>query len=396
MKKGYLTRTILILSVISFFTDVASEMLYPVIPIYLKSIGFSIALIGILEGIAEAIAGLSKGFFGFWSDKISKRAPFIQFGYTLSSIAKPMMGLLPFPLWVFLARTLDRLGKGIRTSARDAMLSDETNPDNKGKVFGFHRSLDTFGAVVGPIITLLLLSTVIKEYRWLFIYSAIPGLIVIILCFFVRDKKESVKKEKTTTSLNFFIFWKYLVDSSRNYKLVVVPLLIFTLFNSSDFFLLLKLKEYGFSDHNVILFYILFNISYAIFSFPAGKFADKLGMQKVIAFGLFIFSIVYIAINFSGLFGWLVVIFILYGLYNASTEGIVKALITNIVPKNETATALGSFNSFASLATLLASSFAGLIWNFFGSTTALVISGIVSFAIFIYFAFLLKLEFKSA
>lgn len=395
MRSKYLTKTILILSAISFFTDVASEMLYPIIPVYLKSIGFSVALIGILEGVAEALAGLSKGFFGFWSDRISKRAPFVQFGYTLSSIAKPMMGLFPYPIWVFIARTFDRLGKGIRTSARDALLSDETIPENKGKVFGFHRSFDTLGAVVGPIITLLLIGTIVKDYRYLFIYSAVPGLIVVLLCFLVKDKHSRTKIEKPTTNLNFLVFWKYLAGSTKRYKLVVIPLLIFSLFNSSDFFLLLKLKEYGFSDQNIILFYILFNISYAVFSFPAGKFADKFGMQKVISFGFLIFAFVYIAINFSGFFGWLVLVFVLYGLFNASTEGISKALITNIVPAGETATALGSYNSFASITTLLASSFTGLIWNFLGSTIALTISGVVSFLIFIYFAFLLKLEVKS-
>ncbi len=397
MKKGFLTKTILILSAISFFTDVASEMLYPIIPIYLKSIGMSVAFIGILEGFAEALAGLSKGFFGFWSDKISKRAPFIRFGYTLSSISKPMMGLLPYPIWVFTARTLDRLGKGIRTSARDAMLSDETTPENKGKVFGFHRSLDTLGAVVGPIITLILISTFVLDYRYLFVFSAIPGIIVIVLCFLIKDKKSKVSKESTPPSaliLNFFVFWKYLISSSKKYKIVVIPLLIFSLFNSSDFFLLLKLKEYGFTDQTVIFFYVLFNLSYAIFSYPAGKLADNLGMQKVIAFGFLIFSLVYVSINFSGAVLWLIIVFSVYGLFNASTEGISKALITNIVSSEETATALGAYNSFSSITTLLASSFTGLIWNYFGSTIALLISGAVSFLVFIYFAFLLKMEDK--
>lgn len=396
MKNSWLTRTILVLSIISFFTDVASEMLYPIIPIYLKSLGFSVAFIGILEGIAESLAGLSKGFFGLWSDRIRKRSPFIKIGYTLSSIAKPMMGLLPYPTWVFIARTFDRLGKGIRTSARDAMLSDETTLENKGKVFGFHRSLDTFGAVIGPVLTLLLLHFfVIKDYKVLFILSAIPGAIVILLCFAVKDRKLEIISQNSQTKLSFFIFWKYLVASSKNYKKVVIPLLLFSLFNSSDFFLLLKIKEFGFSDQNVIFFYILFNFSYALFSFPAGKVADKLGLQKIISFGLLIFSIVYFIINFLGSFWGLVFTFSLYGLFNASTEGIGKALISNIVPKEETATALGSYNSFASVSTLLASSFTGLIWNFFGSTVALLISSIVSFLIFIYFAFYLKLEYKN-
>ena len=136
----YITRTIWILSMVSLFTDMASEMLYPIMPIYLKSIGFSIVLIGLLEGIAEATAGISKGYFGKLSDVSGKRKPFVQLGYALSAISKPMMAMFIFPLWIFLSRTLDRFGKGIRTGARDAMLSDEATPETKGKIFGFHRS----------------------------------------------------------------------------------------------------------------------------------------------------------------------------------------------------------------------------------------------------------------
>jgi len=392
MVKKVFTRQIILLSLISFFTDVASEMLYPIIPIYLKSVGFSVLFIGILEGIAESIASLSKGYFGNLSDKIGKRLPFVRWGYTLSSIAKPMMGLFPYPITIFFARTLDRFGKGIRTSARDALLSDESTPENKGKVFGFHRAADTAGAVVGPIITLLILNTISIGYRYLFILSAIPGVFVILLCFVLKEKKRELQKSPEKS--NFFVFITYLKKSPANYRLVVIPLLIFALINSSDFFLLLKVKEYGYSDSKVILFYILFNFSYALFSFPSGRIADKIGLKKVITFGLLIFSLVYVLINVSGSFAWLIFVFLLYGLFSSSTEGMIKALITNIVPSSETATALGTYNSLSSIGVLLSSSIAGLLWNFFGSTVALGFSGLVSFIIFFYFAFLLKLKEK--
>jgi len=392
MVKKVFTRQIILLSLISFFTDVASEMLYPIIPIYLKSVGFSVLFIGILEGIAESIASLSKGYFGNLSDKIGKRLPFVRWGYTLSSIAKPMMGLFPYPITIFFARTLDRFGKGIRTSARDALLSDESTPENKGKVFGFHRAADTAGAVVGPIITLLILNTISIGYRYLFILSAIPGVFVILLCFVLKEKKRELQKSPEKS--NFFVFITYLKKSPANYRLVVIPLLIFALINSSDFFLLLKVKEYGYSDSKVILFYILFNFSYALFSFPSGRIADKIGLKKVITFGLLIFSLVYLLINVSGSFAWLIFVFLLYGLFSSSTEGMIKALITNIVPSSETATALGTYNSLSSIGVLLSSSIAGLLWNFFGSTVALGFSGLVSFIIFFYFAFLLKLKEK--
>ena len=157
MKTKIITRTVWILSLVSLFTDAASEMLYPIMPIYLQTIGFSIVLIGILEGAAEALAGLSKGYFGKLSDNSGKRMPFVQLGYALSTISKPMMAVFVFPMWIFFSRAIDRLGKGIRTGARDAILSDEATPETKGKIFGFHRSMDTFGAVIGPSLALLYL-----------------------------------------------------------------------------------------------------------------------------------------------------------------------------------------------------------------------------------------------
>src|SRR6478672_11960905 len=166
-----ITKTVWVLSVVSLLTDTASEMLYPIMPLYLKTIGFSIVLIGVLEGVAEATAGLSKGYFGKLSDNTGKRVPFIQIGYALSAISKPIIGFFIYPLWIFFARTIDRLGKGIRTGARDAMLSDEATPATKGKVFGFHRSMDTLGAVAGPALALLYLSFYPGQYKTLFLVA---------------------------------------------------------------------------------------------------------------------------------------------------------------------------------------------------------------------------------
>ncbi|HEX5171791.1 MAG TPA: MFS transporter, partial [Cyclobacteriaceae bacterium] len=172
----YITRTIWILSIVSLLTDTASEMLYPILPVYLKTIGFSVVLIGILEGVAEATAGLSKGYFGKRSDTSGRRVPFVRVGYALSAISKPMMAILTYPLWIFFARTIDRFGKGIRTGARDALLSDEATPATKGKVFGFHRSMDTLGAVLGPSLALVYLYYFPGEYKMLFFIAFIPGL----------------------------------------------------------------------------------------------------------------------------------------------------------------------------------------------------------------------------
>ncbi|MGQ9819801.1 MAG: MFS transporter [Candidatus Kapaibacteriales bacterium] len=381
----FLTRRVVVLSLVSFFTDVASEMLYPIIPLYLKSIGFSIMFIGILEGIAEFFAGFSKGYFGQLSDKVQKRTLFIRIGYVLSSLSKLMMGLIVQPLWFFFARTLDRFGKGIRTSARDALLSDESQPENRGKVFGFHRSLDTAGAVIGPLLALSYLHFFPEKYRYLFLLSFFPGIIVIILVFLIKDRKR--ERHHNPQKIQIWSFLSYFVNSPIPYRKLTIPFLIFMLFNSSDFFLLLKLKELQIDDTKIIWFYICYNISYAFFSYPIGKIADKIGLRKILAFGLFSFAIVYFFINILKEIHWLMLIFLVYGLYYASTEGIIKALIANLVPMEQTATALGTFNAFASTAILLASAFAGIVWNFYGSTFTLVLSSFVSFVIFLYLAF---------
>ena len=177
---------------VSLFTDIASEMLYPVMPIYLKSIQFSILMIGILEGVAEATAGLSKGYFGRWSDNLGKRLPFIRAGYLLSAFSKPMMAFFTYPFYIFCIRTMDRLGKGIRTGARDAMLSDEASPETKGTVFGFHRSMDTWGAVIGPLLALLFLYFHPGKYRTLFYLAFIPGIVAIFFTLIIKEKQNPI------------------------------------------------------------------------------------------------------------------------------------------------------------------------------------------------------------
>ena len=208
-----LTRTILIVSFVSLFTDIASEMLYPVIPLYLSSIGFSALLIGILEGLAEATAGVSKGFFGNLSDKMGRRVPFVQWGYILSALAKPLMVIFTWPGWVFFTRTLDRFGKGIRTGARDAMLSDESTPETKGRVFGFHRAMDTLGAVMGPAIALVYLYYHPRAYTTLFVIAFAPGLLALLSTLLIKEKKKPVTEKKEITQPRLFAFFSYWKNS---------------------------------------------------------------------------------------------------------------------------------------------------------------------------------------
>jgi MFS family permease len=381
-KTKIITRNILVLSFVSLFTDVASEILYPVMPIYLKTIGFSIVLIGVLEGFAEATAGLSKGYFGNLSDNTGKRLPFVQIGYLFSAVSKPMMALFTYPLWVFLARTIDRLGKGVRTGARDALLSDEATPETKGRVFGFHRSMDTLGAVLGPLLALVYLTYRPNDYKTLFYIAFFPGVISIAFTFLIKEKQkvQTVQKPKTGL-LDFVKYWK---ASPATYRKLVAALLVFTLFNSSDVFLLLKIKESGLNDTVVIGTYIFYNLIYAISSYPLGALADRIGMKKILVSGLILFAIVYVGMAYAESQLVFLVLFFLYGIYAAATEGIAKAWITNICQKNNTATAIGTYTAFQSLATLLASSFAGLIWFYVGSSAMFLLSGMMALVVAIY------------
>ncbi len=407
--KKILTRTILLVSFVSLFTDIASEMLYPIMPVYLKSIGFSVMLIGILEGVAEATAGLSKGYFGNLSDVRKQRVPFVRSGYVMSAISKPLMAIFTAPVWIFFVRTLDRFGKGVRTSARDAMLSDETTPEHKGKVFGFHRSLDTIGAAIGPIVALVFLWFYPGQYKWMFFLAFFPGLIAIALTFLLKDKVKRSQGQKVTSeatnggfgslphsspaappSVGFFSYLKYWSKASPGFRYLVAGLLMFTLFNSSDAFLLLALKERNLSDTMMIGVYIFYNLVYALFSYPAGALADKIGLKTMLVAGLFLFAIVYTGIGFAPsvvIFG---VLFFLYGLYAACTEGISKALISNMAAKSDTATAIGFYNSMASVFTLLASSLAGVLWYVIGSKAMFIISGFGVFLVAFYLVFVFR------
>ncbi len=384
----YITRTVWALSLVSLFTDTASEMLYPIMPIYLKTIGFSIVLIGVLEGFAEATAGLSKGYFGKLSDNSGKRIPFVQIGYSISAISKPMMAFFVFPLWVFFSRTIDRLGKGIRTGARDAILSDEATPNTKGKVFGFHRSMDTFGAVLGPSLGLLYLYYFPQDYKTLFFIAFIPGVLAVLASFLLKDKNKVTPKEiKPTRFFSFLDYWK---NSPILYKKVVFGLLVFTLFNSSDVFLLLKAKQEGLDDTAIIGVYIFYNLIYALFSFPIGILADKIGLKTMFTIGLLIFAIVYFGMSFSRNLYLFIALFFLYGIYAAATEGIAKAWISNITDKKDTATAIGSYAGFQSICTMLASSLAGFIWFEFGASVTFIVTGIATLFVILYFMFSIK------
>ena len=383
----FITRNILFLSLISFFTDVASELLYPVIPLYLSSIGISVSGIGIIEGMAKTIAAISKTYFGIWSDRIQKRKLFIIVGYGLSALSKPLMVLVPNYFWVLLMRVSDRLGKGIRTAPRDALLSDESLGKDKGKVFGFHRSMDTLGAAVGPFIALMILMVYHWSYQSLFLLAFIPGVLAMIFSFLIKEKKSinTIQEKKKIQFKELFSYWN---RSSREFRVVSVLIIVFYLFNSSDMLLLLKARMNQISDSQVIILYIIYNISYALLAFPFGVIGDKLGLKNTIASGLMFFGIVYLGISLFNNWYEMIVLFILYGVYSAAIEGNIKALLSNLVDRKETATAIGLFTTLQSATFLISNSLAGWLWDTFNSSLPFILSGavamIISVLLFIY------------
>lgn len=362
----------------------ASEMIYPILPIYLKTIGFSIVLIGVLEGVAEATAGLSKGYFGKLSDTTGKRVPFVQLGYAFSSISKPMMAMFAYPLWIFFARTIDRFGKGIRTGARDALLSDEATASTKGKVFGFHRSMDTLGAAIGPALALAYLYYYPQQYKTLFIIAFVPGILAVFASLLLKNRKENNPRPKISTSFfSFLLYWKV---SPAAYKKLVAGLLVFTVFNSSDVFLLLKLKQSGLTDTMIIGVYIFYNLIYALLAFPVGIIADKIGLKTIFVIGLAFFAAVYAGMAVNTNLYFFFILFFLYGIYAAATEGISKAWISNITDKKHIATAIGTYSGLQSICAMLASSITGVLWFQFGATiTFLITAGATVFVIFYIF-----------
>lgn len=388
-----INRTVLILSFVSLLADVASEMLYPVIPVYLKEIGFSVLLIGVLEGVANFTAALSKGYFGKWSDEAGLRLPFVKLGYFLSAISKPLLAASVAPLWIFFSRTVDRLGKGLRTAARDALLSQNATPQTKARVFGFHRSMDTLGAAIGPALALLFLVLFPKNYTVVFLLAGIPGLLSVALIFFLKEER---RPSSTLGKGNFFSFFNYWKIASPQYKKLVIGLLLFALFNSSDLFLLLKTSEITGDDRLTIGAYILYNFVFALASYPLGMLADRFGIRKVFLSGLLLFALVYFLFGMGQSTKIIFVAFVLYGVYAAATEGITKAWITNLSHGENTATAVGFYTSCQSICTLLASVITGWLWQTAGSSAAFFITAGVSLVVVLYFLLFLRVEKETA
>lgn len=385
MSNRIITRRVWMLSFISLFTDMASEMLYPVMPLYLKSIGFTMAFIGFLEGAAEFTSGISKGYFGQLSDKWQKRVPFIRWGYTLSAATKPMVVLFRNPFWVLFMRVGDRLGKGLRTGARDALLADECTPQNRGRVFGVHRGMDTLGATLGALSAFLILTAQPNDFENVFVWAIVPGIVAIFLSFLLKESKRNNNFIASKERVGFLSYFKYWKKATPQYRKLTAGIILFYLFNTSDVFLLLFLKHQGFSATFIIGAYILYNAFYALLSYPFGHLSDKIGYQKVYILGLLCFVLTYALLPFSTQYWQVIVLFAIYGAFSALTDGISKAWMSQHCLPNEKGTAYGFLGSSISIALVISNTIIGFVWDGFTPAYALLLSAAGAFVCFVYF-----------
>jgi MFS family permease len=349
---------IIILGITSFLTDVSSEMIYPILPVFLvTTLGASPAILGLIEGIAESVASLLKVFSGYWSDKIKKRKPFAIFGYANSAAGKLFLFFAGSWAFVLIGRVIERFGKGVRTAPRDALIADAASSATRGAAFGLHRSLDALGAVGGVILAYFFVVYYKGNIRNIFLMSLIPAFLGVIFLFLVKEKKAA--QEKSSSKIKFQ--WKTL---DRKLQLFLIFTFLFTLGNSSNQFLLLKAKDAGNTLTAVILFYLVYNISRVFFTYPASRLSDKIGRKKVLVFGYFIYALVYLgfALNTSSNMFW--VLFGVYGLYMGFTEGVEKALVTDIAPQHLKATTIGLHATLVGIGLLPASLLAGLLWKY--------------------------------
>ncbi len=375
------------MGIVSLCADMASELYYPLMPLYLSSIQVSVVGIGVIEGVAELIVGISKGYFGHWSDVLRRRVPFVKFGYLLSAISKPLIVLSNALAWIFVVRSADRLGKGIRSAARDALISDVSTKQNKAVHFGLHRSMDSIGAVLGPLIALLLLQCLNWSMQSILIFGIIPGLLAVICTLWLKDNPSTVVgKGKKPQFLAYFTYWS---KASKEYKLAVVASSIFFVCNSSDMFLILQGNNILGSGKEVLstmlYAYILYNMVYVCTSYPLGILSTKLGIRPILSVGLLLYAIVYIGMAYASNVVHIYVLFGLYGVYAGATDGLLKAYISNQISADEQGTGLGLFASIQSIMLMIASILAGVVWQQYGSYWMLIPSAIGAAVVGIYF-----------
>lgn len=405
IKKNNRLRNVYVLGAVSLFNDFSSEMIYPLIPLFVKSVlGLGPAFLGILEGIAESTSSILKLFAGYFSDKIKKRKPFAVGGYAISNLLRPLIGLTRSWGVLLFLRFSDRVGKGIRTSPRDAMIADYSPIERRGFAFGFQRGMDHTGAVLGSITASLLLYFFTIELKTIFLLSVIPGIIAVLLMIFgvrniqKRDKIEVPRKyvipNKTTIGKKEILKFSDFKKLGKQFSLYLVVLIIFTLGNSTDAFLLLRASEVGFQITVIPLLWAILHISKALFCILGGYISDKIGRKVMILSGWFVYFLTYLGFAYFNEYYLIYLLFIIYGLYFGLTEGVEKALVADIVPKENIGTAFGFYNLSLGIATLPASVIFGLIWKTYSFRAAFLTGAIISIAASIMLLFLRLRKFN--
>lgn len=373
---------------ISFFTDISSEMAYPVLPLFLTvALGAPVAVLGLIEGAAECIVSLMKGLSGLLSDRMRKRTPFVRIGYGLGAASKPVLAMaFSWPI-VFLARAADRLGKGLRTSARDAMIADVVDATGAGRAFGFHRMMDTAGALLGVLVSVGLLFLFPGQYRLIFLLTAIPGAAAVWLAFKLREPGRGlIGAERpegpfsaagpsgSSPGVPGTTIGQLLCGYSRRYWGATGLLMLFALANSTDTLLILRAQNLGLGDAAAVLGYVVFNLTYTLTAYPAGALSDRLGRRRVLIAGFAVYAASYVgfALTNAGGVYWL---FALYGVSIGLTEGVGRALIASLLPADRKGRGLGLFHMGIGFSALLGSLVAGIVWDELGPAAPFWLGG---------------------
>ncbi|MGE5174610.1 MAG: MFS transporter [Betaproteobacteria bacterium] len=363
-----LTRNVVILGFVSLLNDGASEMIYPLLPAFLTAVlGAGPAALGIIEGTAEATASLLKLYSGYLSDRVKRRKGWIVAGYSLSNVIRPLIAFSTSWIHVLLLRFSDRVGKGLRTSPRDAIIADSTPAEFRGKAYGFHRAMDHSGAIVGPLAATALLLAFHDNIKTIFLLSFIPGLFAISMLLVGLREKPSEGPRPGSATFNFRSAW---AEMSAGFRKYLVIIFVFTLGNSTDAFLLLRAQQLGVPVTLLPTIWIVLHIVKMGFSIPGGIISDRIGRKKVIVTGWVVYALVYAGFGEASLHWHAWALFAVYGIYFGLTEGVEKALVADFAPVHLRGSAFGLYHLIVGVGAFPASLLFGLVWQKLGSAAA--------------------------
>jgi len=363
-----ITGNIFLLGLVSLFTDLSSQMIFPLIPLYLVSVlGTGALVVGICEGAAETTASLIKVFSGYWSDRLKRRKPFVFIGYSLSTVTKPLFALArTWPL-VLTIRMIERVGKGIRSAPRDAIVAESVDPSVRGKAYGFHRAMDGLGSVLGALLAFILLSTTNSDYARIFLLAGIPGIAAVLFILFIKEPEGTERQQVRTTSMR--VSFRAL---PANLRLLIVAASVFYLGHFGYAFLLLRAKDIGLADQTAILLYVLFYVVYVIAAIPAGMLSDRVGRKPVLMASYLIFAIVSLGLIFTTSLRSVLPFFAIYGMSFAMFDSVQRAYVVDFAPEHLRATALGTFHAAVGLVALPGGYVAGMLWDKIGPEATFV------------------------